>query len=354
MRLGTLLVPLVMVVLFAACGNGESTTLPIPAPTPTALPVEVSESRASKPSIADIVRELRPSVVQVQTEAVQLDFFRRPVPVGGVGTGVILDVEGHILTNNHVIDGAQRIIITLSDGRVLQARLIGRDASLDLAVVKIDAENLVPIMMGSSAAVQVGDTVIAMGHALGLEGGPTVTGGLVSALDRFLEAGDNITIRHLIQTDAAINPGNSGGPLVNDRGEMVGINTAKIPGGEGIGFSIAVDPVKDLIDELIALGSIQRGFLGISPTNVTESLAMNLGLPVESGVGVISVTPGFPADQAGLRSGDIIVAVEGKPIDHLTDLDDALIEYRAGSTVQLEFFRDGRRLTVQVKLTQRP
>ena len=193
-------------------------------------------------------------MVHILTEAVRLDQFNQPFPARGVGTGEIIDEQGHVLTNNHVIEGAETILVTLSDGRAFEAELIGGDAILDLAVLRIVAENLVPISIGKSSALRVGDSVIAIGHALNLPGGPTITGGWVSALNRSIDVSPTITMRNLIQTDAAINPGNSGGPLINLDGEMVGISTAKLPSGEGIGFAIAIDPAMPLIEELIANG----------------------------------------------------------------------------------------------------
>ena len=297
---------------------------------------------------------LGPSVVHIQTEAVRLDFMNRPVPVGGVGTGQVLDTQGHILTNNHVVDGAERILVTMRDGRAFAGKFIGGDASLDLAVVKIEAEDLVPISIGRSSNLEVGDQIIAIGHALDLPGGPTVTVGYVSALERAIPLSETITMEHLIQTDAAINPGNSGGPLVNENGELVGINTVKIQGGEGIGFAIAIDPAMPLIEELIAVGKIERGYLGIGPVNVTEAQAMNFDLPVSSGVGVASVAPGSPADRAGLQRDDIIVALEGEEVATIADLDKILIEYRKDESVELKLFRGERRLTITVLLGERP
>ncbi len=219
---------------------------PDPASTPTMVPTPTLEPTPTpvEKTIPQIIKELTPSVVHVQTEALQLDQFNQPVPTMGVGTGEIIDESGHVLTNNHVIDGAEKIVVTLSDGRAFEAKLVGRDALLDLAVLRIEADNLVPISIGESSKLQVGDQVTAIGHALNLPGGPTVTGGWVSALNRSVDFSETISMQHLIQTDAAINPGNSGGPLVNLRWELVGINTAKIPTGEGIGFAIAIDPVR--------------------------------------------------------------------------------------------------------------
>ena len=193
-----------------------------------------------------------------------------------------------------------------------------------------------------------------MGHALDLPGGPTVTVGYVSALERAIPLSETITMEHLIQTDAAINPGNSGGPLVNEDGELVGINTVKIQGGEGIGFAIAIDPAMPLIEELIAVGKIERGYLGIGPVNVTEALAMNFDLPVTSGVGIASVAPGSPAEMAGLQPQDIIVAIGGEEVATIADLDKVLIEYRKDSPVDVELFRGERRLTLTVVLGERP
>ena len=305
-------------------------------------------------TLPQILRELVPSIVHVQTEAVRLDMFNRPVPASGVGTGAILDGEGHILTNNHVVAGATKILVTLSDGRGLEATLIGGDAALDLAVLRVDAAGLSPIPLGTSSMLQVGDQVTAIGHALNLAGGPTVTGGWVSALDRSIDVSPTVTMRHLIQTDAAINPGNSGGPLINMNGEMIGINTAKLPSGEGIGFAIAIDPALPLVRELIDKGTIQRGFLGISGVTIDETLAMNFGLPVTAGIGVNSVVSGSPAELAGLESGDVIVTAGGRYIANVSELDSVLIRYRHGDDIELEFFRGDTRNRVTVTLGMRP
>ncbi len=289
---GTLLLAL----FIAGCGGGTTPTATLtatvtPSPTPALTEEGVQSSALGRSNIPEIIKALGPSVVHIQSEAVRLDQFNQPIPVRGVGTGEIIDEQGHILTNNHVIDGAKTILVTLSDGRALEAELIGGDAALDLAVLRIDAENLVPIPMGSSSTLQVGDSVIAIGHALNLPGGPTITGGWVSALNRTIDVSPTISMRNLIQTDAAINPGNSGGPLININGEMIGINTATLPSAEGIGFAIAIDSAMPQIEELIAVGKISRGFFGVSVVNITAALARNAGLPVTSGVGIVSVAP---------------------------------------------------------------
>ena len=335
---------------------------PIPTPSETSISRDVSTaSRDEAPalqvirrSLAEIIEALSPSVVHVQTEAVELDQFNRPVPGGGVGTGEIIDEHGHVLTNNHVIEGAERILVTLSDGRTFEADLVGGDLALDLAVLLIDADNLEPIPIGKSTKMQVGDQVVAIGHALNLPGGPTVTGGWVSARDRSVNFSDTITMQHLIQTDAAINPGNSGGPLINIDGEMVGINTAKLTGGEGLGFAIAIDPVMPLIEELITKGKIERGFWGVSTINISEALALNFDLPVTQGVGIISVSPDSPAEGAGLKTEDIIVGVGDRVVRNVAELDSILIRYQSGSSVDIYFFREDRERSVTVTLGDRP
>ena len=341
----------------AASSGSQATATPIPTATPTLAVLTTNETPVTISGVkspVEIVRLLRPSVVHIQTEAVRLDQFNRPSPVQGVGTGQIIDGKGHILTNNHVVDGARRILVTLSDGRAFEAEFIGGDPFTDLAVVRIDGEGLVPIAMGESSTLEVGESVIVMGHALNLPGGPTITGGLVSALERSIDISPMVTMEHLIQTDAAINPGNSGGPLVNLKGELVGIATIKVQAGEGIGFAIAIDPAKPLIAELIAQGRIDRGFLGVSVLNITEALALNVGLAVSKGVGITSVVPDSPAEEAGLREADIIVRVGAKEVDNISDLNNIMIQYRKGTSVDIDYYRDDRRRTVSVTLGERP
>jgi len=354
-----------LVLVIAACGGSDPTATPTltATPTPTLTEEEAGRSAATAPvrtsafgtsDMPAIIKALRPSVVHIQTEGVRLDQFNQPVPVGGVGTGEIIDDQGHVLTNNHVIDGAQTILVTLSDGRAFEAELIGGDATLDLAVLFIDAEGLVPVPIGSSSALQVGDAVVVIGHALNLPGGPTITGGWVSALNRTIDVSQTITMRNLIQTDAAINPGNSGGLLINANGEMVGIPTAKLPAGEGIGFAIAIDTAMPQIEELIAIGRIDRGFFGVSGITISEALARNVGLPVTFGVGIASVAPDSPAERAGLRVRDIIVGLAGKEVRNTAELDSILIQYRSGESVAVDFYRGDEKLTVNVPLGERP
>ena len=239
-------------------------------------------------STVQVVKILTPSVVQILTEIPSMQDFNQPTPPGmGVGTGVILDTKGNILTNNHVIAGAQRITVTLSNGDTYPAELVGGDVTTDLAVVRIRADGLIPARLGNSSELQVGEDVIAIGHALGLPGGPTVSKGVVSALSRTLLTGPQSTMVDLIQTDASINPGNSGGPLLNTRAEVIGINTAGFQGSQGIGFAINIDDAKVIVAQLLDNGNVKRGALGISPGNLNPGIANQLGLSVSEGILVV-------------------------------------------------------------------
>ncbi len=336
----TVLLIVALASLLGACGDSEPAS-PAPASSPT-------------PSIPEIVEIISRSVVHIQTEAVQLDQFNRPVPGGGVGTGEIIDEDGHILTNNHVVEGAQRIVVTPNDNREFEAVFIGGDFFTDLAIVRIDAESLVTIPTGKSSELKVGEQVIAIGHALDLPGGPTITGGWVSALERSIDVSENNTMQHLIQTDAAINPGNSGGPLVNTSGQMIGINTIRTGSGEGIGFAIAIDHALPLIEELKTKGIIERSFLGARTVNITGGLAMNLGLPVSAGAGIVAIAPGSPAERAGLRDSDIIVGLAGTPLTNVAEMRSILAKYESGTEVEVQFYRDDQLLNVTVILGDRP
>ena len=329
---------------------GGADPQPVAFPPPLPSPAMPEEGLSS----VQVARLLRPSVVHIATEAVELGFFFDPMPRRGVGTGVIVDDRGHILTNNHVVEGAQRITVALSDGRDFPAEIVGRDPVTDLAVIRIEAEGLVPARLGESAALEVGSDVVAIGHALDLDGGPTVSKGVVSALDRTLQADRQTTMAGLIQTDAAINPGNSGGPLVNSRGEVIGINTAIIQGGRGIGFAINIDNAKVIMAQLLEMGFVERAILGIAPVNITRSVARNLELPVDNGVGILEVFQGGGAAQAGLRPDDILVGLGGEEIANTGHLLHFLATHRPGETVSVTYYRDQERRTGQVTLGERP
>ena len=326
----------------------------IPAtPTPTPRPPDLGSGNATLTTV-EVVKLLSPSVVQVQTEAARMDMFGQPVPATGVGTGIIVDTEGHILTNNHVVQDAQRITVSLSNGQSFDAEIVGTDPLTDLAVVRISGRGLQPAKLGDSSALQVGEDVVAIGHALGLPGGPTVSTGVVSALNRSIQADPQTTMDGLIQTDSAINPGNSGGPLVNHRGEVVGINTAIIPQSQGIGFAININDAKFVMAQLIDEGFVERAFLGIVHVDITPAIAKNMGLTIERGVGVLEVVPGSGADEAGLTEGDILVKIGDQVLESTADLLRFLSKHKAGETLAITYYRDQAHHASVVTLGTRP
>jgi serine protease Do len=372
MRIGSLALVgllLALVLTAAGCGGGggdeaspTATATPATA-TPAATPAVTPTAPASATPVApgasfstqEIVKRLRPSVVHILTEGASLDIFGQVQPTEGVGTGIIIDTEGHIVTNNHVVfldtnQPARSITVTLSDGRKLSASLVGGDEATDLAVLQIEAGDLTPAVLGDASRLEVGEEVVAIGHALNLPGGPTVTRGVVSAKDRLIQE-DPYMIPGAIQTDAAINPGNSGGPLVDSAAEVVGITTQVIRGtAEGLGFAISIDTAKPIIEELIAKGRVERGVLGIRLINITPEIAQEFDLPVESGVGIGSLDSSGPAAQAGLQPGDIIVRIAGADVNNSGDLIRILTEHKGGETVKVEYYRDDQQQEVDVTL----
>ncbi|TMB69902.1 MAG: PDZ domain-containing protein [Chloroflexi bacterium] len=341
--------------LLSACGDDNAAPAPSTSATSSARATTSSDGTSS--ATAELVKLLRPSVVHIKSETATLDVFGQLVPSAGVGTGFIIDDKGHIVTNNHVVstdsgDAAQDITVTLDDGSEHTAKIAGRDQPTDVAVLQIDSGNLKPATLGDSSKLQVGDDVIAIGNALDLPGGPTVTKGVVSALGRLIqESNPDVSIPNAIQTDAAINPGNSGGPLVDLNGEVVGITTAVIRGNaEGIGLAISMETAQPIVKELIDKGRVQRGFLGVTIQEITPSLAEQFNLSVDHGVGIRSVQPGGPADKAGLKQGDIIVKLGDKDIRASGDLFAALTEHRGGDIVDVQYFHGGDQRSTQVTL----
>ncbi len=289
----------------------------------------------------EAVRALGPSVVQISADTAVISLYNQIVPQTGVGSGIIIDKLGNILTNNHVVEGADLVTVTLNDGRSYPATLVGSDNITDLAVIKISAAKLIPAKFGRSADLQVGEDVIAVGHALGLKGGPTVSKGVVSALERTIQTDAQRAMVDLIQTDASINPGNSGGPLANSKGEVIGINTAIIDDSNGIGFAINIDDAHVVVDQILASGTVLRGFLGITPFNVTDSIREQINLPVADGVIIASVVTGFPAEKSGLQREDVIVMLNEVSIENAGDLSKFLLDNPPGSEVQVRFYRNG-------------
>jgi len=272
----------------------------------------------------------------------------------GLGSGVIMTPNGYILTNNHVVDGASQVQVTLSDKRQFNARVVGTDPKADIAVLKIDATNLPVITVGDSSKVQVGDYALAIGNPFGV--GETVTMGIVSATGR-----SNLGIEqyeNFIQTDAPINPGNSGGALVNDRGELIGINTAIIAhgseGNQGIGFAIPVDMARNVMQQLVEYGKVTRAYLGIIPQDVTPAMAQAFGQKETEGALVGDVSPNSPAQQAGLQRGDIILDVNGKPVANSNDLRMTVSMMQPGTDVNLRVARNGAERDLTVHLGELP
>jgi putative serine protease PepD len=323
--------------------------------------------------VIGVYRAVSPGVVHITSTVLSQDFLLRIIPERGTGSGFVVDDRGYILTNNHVVENADSLEVTLADKSKVPAKLVGRDPNNDLAVIRINIprEKLTPLRLGDSAQLQVGQMAIAIGNPFGLD--RTVTRGVVSALGRSLKSDTGRQIRNVIQTDAAINPGNSGGPLLNSRGEVIGINAAIFTpsgGSVGIGFAIPVNTAKKLLPQLIAGGRASHPWLGISGMDITPDLARALSLPAKEGVMIAQVAPGSPAARAGLRGaqrrvrvrnysfavgGDIIVAVDGQKIATVDDLTGYLDENKkAGEDVRVDILRDGTPLTVVARLGELP
>ncbi len=266
-----------------------------------------------------------------------------------LGSGFIIDKEGYIVTNNHVIENADRIKVKLNNGKEFDAEIIGRDPNTDLALIKIKPAHHLPVVkMGDSDALKVGEWVIAIGSPFGLE--HTVTAGIVSAKGRVIGSGP---YDDFIQTDASINPGNSGGPLINMKGEVVGINTAIVAGGQGIGFAIPISLAKGIINQLKKHGEVTRGWLGVAIQDLSDDLAKYYGVENKKGVLVAEVFPGDPADEAGIKPKDIIVGVNGKKVETGRDLTRIIANFGVGEKVKIKLLRNNRKKTVNVKIAKR-
>jgi len=300
-------------------------------------------------AVLDVIEKVSRSVVNVSTVRVLRDFYYRVVPVKGMGSGTIIDPKGYILTNNHVVAGARKINVTLTDGRMLEGELMGSCQSTDAAVIKVEAKDLSAAELGDSDKLKVGQRVFAIGNPFGLAGGPTVTAGVISALRRSIHSERGV-FENLVQTDAAINPGNSGGPLVDTQGRVVAINTAIIPFAQGIGFAIPINSAKECANEIITHGMVIRPWLGVSGLDITKEVSAYYGLPVEKGVLVARVIPDSPADRAGIVSGDIILEFDGATINDAEDLRREIQKRETGKMVRILILREGRRGIVEATL----
>src|SRR5579862_8472431 len=333
--------------------------------------VEISEAASNdtldseEQNNISVYRKNIASVVNVTSKAVTFDFFYGLVPQEGQGSGFIIDKEGHVLTNYHVVADARQVEVTLHNRKTYKASIIGTDRSHDLAVVQIKAPDLIPMVLGDSRNLQVGQKVYAIGNPFGLAG--TLTRGIVSSI-RSVQEPDGAMIDEAIQTDAAINPGNSGGPLMNWHGEVIGINTmilSSVGQNAGIGFAIPINTAKAVLNDLMTLGRVRRPALGVRTIAISPELADELGLPVDYGLLIIQVTPGGSADQAGLRGGneraylgntpimlggDLIVAIDGQNIEDEDDLAQIMNNHRAGDAVKVTIYRNKKKMDVNVPL----
>ena len=276
----------------------------------------------------------------------------RGYPRRGIGSGVVMDPEGRILTNAHTVDGAERILVGLGDGRVLGGSVLGADEDTDIAVVRVDGDHLVPAEFGDSDKLKVGQPVLAIGNPLGLPGGPTVTSGVVSSLRRNIRLGEGDGLP-VIQTDAAVNPGNSGGPLVDLNGRVIALNAATIPYAEGIGFAVPINAALEVARQIVEHGRAQRPWLGVVGYDVNRRVAHYYGLPVTQGVFLVELPEGSPAAAAGLRVGDVLTSVDGRALVEVSDLVEALRGKKIGDAVEVGFERQGAR-KVRVALGTRP
>ena len=334
--------------------------------TPTSLPAElIYKADVEEQLVINVYAQVSPAVVCVTAK----DEFG-----GCIGSGFVIDKEGHVVTNNHVATAAADLLVTLADDHTVPATVVGTDPGSDLAVLQIDVppEELTVAVLGESASLQVGQRAIAIGNPFGLE--RTITTGVISSLGRTLERDDSdFQLAQVIQTDAAINPGNSGGPLLDSRGRVIGVNTAirSLTGvNSGVGFAIPVDTVKRVVPELIAHGRYRHTWVGIRGRTITREIVEAMGLPVELGVLVAEVEPDSPADKAGLRGGerevtvagmpmlaggDIIIAIEGQSISDFADLINYLVANTSvGDVVRLTIIRGDKQLEIQVTLAERP
>jgi serine protease Do len=367
----------------AGLGLAHTTEKSLSSNPPATLKLADPDEGPSKSSYAPLVKEVLPSVVNISSskvvhsrmsseEGMPMDpffrqFFGQDGNEGGgrfnmprdsrekaLGSGIIVSPEGYILTNNHVVDGATDVRITLSDKREFKARIVGADPKTDVAVLKIDAKNLAPITIGDSSKVQVGDVALAIGNPFGV--GQTVTKGIISATGR---GGLGIEdYEDFLQTDAPINPGNSGGALINDRGELVGINTAIIShgsgGSQGIGFAVPANLARNVMDQVLKNGHVTRAYLGIYPQDVTPAMAKAFGQKDSQGIVVGDVSPNSPAQKAGIQRGDIILHINGKPVTDSNQLRMSVSMMQPGTELKLKILRNGTERDETVKLAEMP
>ena len=364
-------------VLIATGVINSGSTKTVVRQSPIAAPSNDTASRSSSgaPTVEEIYKRDSPGVVYISAKITQQTTspFGFPTQQQGeaTGSGFVIDKKGDIITNAHVVDGASQISVRFGDSDEIKAQLVGKDVSTDLALLHVDTtpDRLHPLTLGDSSKVQVGDPAIAIGNPFGFD--RTVTSGIISALQRQIDAPNNFTINNVIQTDAAINPGNSGGPLLDATGNVIGINSQIATGGSGngnvgIGFAIPINTVKAAIPQLENSGKVEHAYLGVSTAQLSAQDARDLNLPTDKGALVQQVVPRGPAAKAGLRAGntqtssglviggDLIVKVDGKPIAKPDDLAGAIGSHKPGDKVEVQFYRDGKLRKATVTLGNRP
>jgi len=365
--------PIAIAVLLVGCffyyttyRSGTFRTVSSPAPK-----VEITEAATAEPLDSEeqnnisVYRRNIGAVVNVTSRAVAFDFFYGLVPQEGQGSGFVIDRDGHVLTNYHVIADARQVEVTMHNRKKYRATVVGTDRSHDLAVIQIKAPDLNPMVLGDSRNLQVGQKVYAIGNPFGLSG--TLTSGIVSSI-RSVQEPDGMTIDEAIQTDAAINPGNSGGPLLNSHGEVIGINTmiaSSVGQNAGIGFAIPINTAKAVLNDLLTLGRVRRPALGVVTLPISPDIADQLGLASDSGLLIIRVVPGGAAERAGLKGGteraylgntpimlggDLIIAIDGQDVQDQQELSRVMNNHRAGDSVRVTIYRGKRRMDVEVTL----
>ena len=390
---------LIVVLVGAACTVTRTTPGSASAPTATAAPSNVLTSISKTPTstaaatstttnapststpgdlataIIQVANTVKPGVVEITNEQTSVSQLSQPIPVG-TGTGFIYDNQGHILTNNHVVEGANQLVVTLPDGRTFKGsdvKTVGTDPLTDLAVLQITGSNLPSIQLGDSSQLQVGQWVVAVGYALGLEGQPTVTDGVVSALGRTVQEPSSNSgpgssqssaagpyLFDVIQTNAAINPGNSGGPLTDLNGRVVGINTLVAgqaePGiqAEGIGFAIGINTAKKVADQIVSTGHATHAYMGIEYVPLTPTVAAQMNVTATQGALIQAVVPGSPAEKAGLQKGDIITQIDGKQLSTDSALAEIVDTHKPGDTVTLTVQRGGQTQSIKLTLGTHP
>ncbi|MEM4677537.1 MAG: trypsin-like peptidase domain-containing protein, partial [Candidatus Korarchaeota archaeon] len=303
--------------------------------------------------ITKAVSHLKESVITVLTARITYDFFLEPVPLRGIGSGFIIHEEGHVITNYHVIAEAEILKAIIPTGEIVDATILGGDPRFDIAILDLKGGGYKAVKLGNSDNLKVGQLVVAVGYPLGLLGEPTVTLGVISALNRTIRA-PNITLENLIQTDAAINPGNSGGPLATIDGDVIGVNTAIVPYAQGIGFAIPINIAMRVYKDIMEFGRVVLPWLGVYVTSINKPIATLYGFSVLSGALVVRVVPHSPASRSGLRPGDIIIRVGKSEVRSADDLSALVRMHRIGETIEVEFIRGREKRSVGVELEPPP